>query len=66
VDDLSQQSTWRARPLAGDPQPPFSSPLIFRANQAPVTAQATRREYSHAHRLGTAERGVPRILSLLS
>ena len=66
MDDLAQHSPWRSRPRAGEPQPPFSSPIVFRLGPPVIRPRQGRRAYPYAHRLGTAERGTPRILSLLS
>lgn len=66
MDDLAQQSPWRSRPRGDEAKPPFSSPIVFRLGPPAKDALKRRRTYPYAHRLGTAERGAPRILSLLS
>jgi hypothetical protein len=65
MDDLAQHSPWRSRPRGDEAKPPFTSPIVFRLGPAMKPLQG-RRAYPYAHRLGTAERGTPRILSLLS
>jgi hypothetical protein len=67
MDDLAQHSPWRALPLRDEAAPPFDSPIVF--GVAPVALQPAEprgEPRPYAHRLGTAQRGTPRIFSLIS
>ncbi len=66
MDDLAQQSPWRSSPRGDEPKPPFRSPLVFGLAPKRIRWSDKRGRVSYAHRLGTAERGTPRILELIS